>query len=56
MWHTLDRVVKTFSDLTLGTMIVLAHAAIAHRRSRPDRALYVTTADGTRMWRSQVSP
>lgn len=32
MWSLADRVVKAVSDLTVGTMIVLVHVAIADRK------------------------
>ena len=31
MLHLADRLVKTVSDLTLGTVIVLVHSALAER-------------------------
>ncbi len=34
MWSFADRVVKTVSDVTVGTVIVLVHVALADRRSR----------------------
>lgn len=36
MWSLADRVVKAISDLTVGTVIVLVHVALADR-SRPVR-------------------
>jgi hypothetical protein len=35
MWNIADRVVKTVSDVTVGTVIVLVHVALADRRARP---------------------
>jgi len=34
MWSFADRVVKTVSDVTVGTVIVLVHVALADRRAR----------------------
>jgi hypothetical protein len=34
MWSFADRVVKTVSDVTVGTVIVLYHVALADRRAR----------------------
>lgn len=34
MWSLADRVVKAVSDVTVGTVIVLVHVALADRRSR----------------------
>jgi hypothetical protein len=34
MWNIADRVVKTVSDVTVGTVIVLVHVALADRRAR----------------------
>ena len=57
MWNTADRIAKTFSDLTLGTVIVLIHATLADRRSeRRLRAMQHSTPDGTRVWKTQISP
>lgn len=40
MWSFADRITKTVSDLTVGTVIVLFHVALADRQSRqPKRAL-----------------
>ena len=40
MWSFADRIAKTVSDLTVGTVIVLFHVALADRQSRqPQRAL-----------------
>ena len=33
MWRLADRAVKTVADVTLGTVIVLVHVALAERRS-----------------------
>lgn len=46
MWSLADRVVKAVSDVTVGTVIVLVHVALADRtrkqvngtQSRPPRA------------------
>ena len=32
MWNLADRVVKAVSDVTVGTVIVLLHVALADRR------------------------
>jgi hypothetical protein len=37
MWSFADRVVKTVSDVTVGTVIVLVHVALADRRARQDK-------------------
>jgi len=34
MWSFADRVVKAVSDVTVGTVIVLVHVALADRRAR----------------------
>jgi hypothetical protein len=34
MWNLADRVVKAVSDVTVGTVIVLVHVALADRNSR----------------------
>lgn len=39
MWSFADRVVKAVSDVTVGTVIVLVHVAMADRRAREQRAL-----------------
>lgn len=40
MWSWADRMVKTISDATVGTVIVLVHVALAERKRRalPDGA------------------
>ncbi len=35
MWSIADRVVKAVSDVTVGTVIVLFHVALADRTRRP---------------------
>jgi hypothetical protein len=35
MWNWADRVVKAVSDVTVGTVIVLVHVALAERNRRP---------------------
>ena len=42
MWNLADRVVKAVSDVTVGTVIVLVHVALADRNSRK-RALMTTS-------------
>ena len=37
MWNFADRVVKAASDVTVGTVIVLVHVALADRRSARKR-------------------
>jgi hypothetical protein len=57
VWGVADRIVKTVSDLTVGTVIVLVHVALAEReaeRRRPPLAR--TNVDGTRVWPTQISP
>lgn len=40
MWRAADRIVKLAADLTVGTVIVLVHVALADREStRANRAL-----------------
>jgi hypothetical protein len=43
MWSFADRVVKAVSDVTVGTVIVLVHVALADRR-RPRAVLAVSRA------------
>lgn len=40
MWNLADRVVKAVSDVTLGTVIVLVHVALADRHRRPLRPVH----------------
>jgi len=47
MWNFADRVVKAVSDVTVGTVIVLVHVALADRSKR-------TTSFGTQQ-RSRLS-
>jgi hypothetical protein len=35
MWSLADRVVKAVSNVTVGTVIVLVHVAMADRKRRP---------------------
>lgn len=35
MWTWADRMVKTISDVTVGTVIVLVHVALADRNRQP---------------------
>lgn len=37
MWSFADRVVKAVSDVTVGTVIVLVHVAMADRKTREMR-------------------
>jgi hypothetical protein len=37
MWNLADRMVKAVSDVTVGTVIVLFHVALADRTSRKTR-------------------
>jgi len=39
MWRLADRTVKAVADLTVGTVIVLVHVALADRRSASQRRL-----------------
>ena len=40
MWGVADRMMKMFADLTVGTVIVLVHVALADRQAaRTNRAL-----------------
>jgi hypothetical protein len=36
MWSWADRMVKAVSDVTVGTVIVLLHVALADRNRRPE--------------------
>ncbi|HSN30822.1 MAG TPA: hypothetical protein VLT45_31255 [Kofleriaceae bacterium] len=45
MWSFADRVVKAVSDVTVGTVIVLVHVALADRTRKA--ALLTTTTAGT---------
>ncbi len=57
MWQLADRVVKTVSDVTVGTAIVLVHVALARRAHAPTKPLvYASTRDGARTWRTSISP
>ena len=47
MWNWADRVVKAVSDVTVGTVIVLVHVALADRR----RKGHTTTNDAQRSQR-----
>ena len=49
---------KTVSDVTVGTVIVLVHVALAEREhaDRTSRSAPQLSADGTRIWKSQISP
>jgi hypothetical protein len=38
MWSFADRMVKAVSDMTVGTIIVLVHLALADRSARDKRA------------------
>lgn len=42
MWSFADRVVKAVSDVTVGTVIVLVHVALADRARRPLASARVT--------------
>jgi hypothetical protein len=57
VWRIADRIAKTASDVTIGTVIVLAHVVLAERHaSRAARMLPTATRDGGRIWPSQISP
>ena len=56
MWGVADRIVKTFSDLTFGTVIVLVHVALADRQAeRTHRALLKAGLDDPRAWSARLS-
>jgi hypothetical protein len=38
MWGLADRIAKTISDVTIGTVIVLVHVALADRRPTGQRS------------------
>ena len=44
MWSLADRVVKAVSDATVGTVIVLVHAALADRARLRSRTVPPATA------------
>lgn len=45
MWGVADRTMKMFADLTVGTVIVLVHVALADREAaRTNRALLTSGA------------
>ena len=35
MWGFADRIAKSFADVTVGTVIVLVHVALADRKHQP---------------------
>jgi hypothetical protein len=39
MWNLADRVVKAVSDVTVGTVIVLFHVALADRTTKDKKSL-----------------
>lgn len=39
MWSWADRLVKAVSDVTVGTVIVLVHVALADRHRRSDQLI-----------------
>ena len=43
MWNLADRVVKAVSDVTVGTVIVLFHVALADRNKRHRSPVLATT-------------
>lgn len=51
MWNLADRVVKAVSDVTVGTVIVLVHVALADRTRKArtthnsQRSVFTTTPD-----------
>ncbi len=53
-----ERFARAVSDVTVGTVIVLVHVALADRERAPRAlaAIPYTTADGRRIWRGQASP
>jgi hypothetical protein len=53
MWKAADRIVKLVSDLTVGTVIVLVHVALADRESsRSNRSLAAGRPDHDRIARA----
>lgn len=40
MWGVADRIAKAFSDVTVGTVIVLVHVAIAERQPGSRRSAH----------------
>jgi hypothetical protein len=57
MWMIAARIPRAISDVTIGTVIVLAHVVLAKRDVRRRRELQPhELPDGTRVWRSQISP
>ena len=56
MWGVADRMVKTFADLTVGTVIVLVHVALADRQAeRTHRALLESGLDEARARSARLS-
>jgi hypothetical protein len=56
MWGVADRFVKTFADLTVGTVIVLVHVALADRQAeRTHRALLKAGLDEPRARTARLS-
>jgi hypothetical protein len=49
MWSLADRMVKAVSDVTVGTVIVLVHVALADRSRK---AALATTGTGARRLRA----
>jgi hypothetical protein len=47
MWNLADRVVKAVSDVTVGTVIVLVHVALADRNSRKNARELATASRGS---------
>jgi len=54
MWTLADRIIKTIADVTIGTVIVLAHVALADRHNPSARQH--RRINGERVWRTQISP
>ena len=48
MWDLADRIVKKVSDVTVGTVIVLVHIALADRESSRTGALRLTAPPARR--------
>jgi hypothetical protein len=56
VWSTADRIASTMADLVVGTAIVFVHVALAGRERPRRRELLDSASDGTRIWRTQISP
>ena len=57
MWRTANRTAKVVSDLLIASVLVVVYVALVDREvDRARHAFRATTADGTPLWRTQISP